>query len=110
MRRGEDVGSGSALDLLIDMVSVAHSSALITIPVHPAAVLSTLSSLLAYGVRLALIVLLVWLSRRRAFFAIPPLAGAFVLQLGAWTAWFVIASRHKVAEVPLATATPAAHR
>ena len=74
--------SGSALDLLIDMVSEAHSSALITIPVHPAAVLSTLSSLLAYGVRLALIVLLVWLSRRRAFFAIPPLAGAFVLQLG----------------------------
>ena len=29
---------------------------------------------------------------------------AFVLQLGAWTAWFVIASKHKVAEVPLATA------
>jgi len=29
---------------------------------------------------------------------------AFVLQLGAWTAWFVVAAKHKVAEVPLATA------
>lgn len=29
---------------------------------------------------------------------------AFVLQLGAWTAWFVIAAQHKVKEVPLATA------
>jgi hypothetical protein len=28
---------------------------------------------------------------------------AFALQLAAWTAWFVIASHHKVAEVPLAT-------
>lgn len=27
----------------------------------------------------------------------------FLLQLAAWTAWFVIASKHKVAEVPLAT-------
>ena len=27
--------------------------------------------------------------------------GAFILQLAAWTAWFVIASKHKVAEVPL---------
>jgi hypothetical protein len=26
---------------------------------------------------------------------------AFVIQAGAWTAWFVIASQHKVAEVPL---------
>lgn len=33
---------------------------------------------------------------------------AFLVQLGAWTAWFVIASKHKVAEVPLATA--ARHR
>ena len=29
---------------------------------------------------------------------------AFALQLGAWIAWFAIASQHKVAEVPLATA------
>ena len=29
---------------------------------------------------------------------------AFVLQLGAWAAWFTIASKHKVAEVPLAGA------
>ena len=29
---------------------------------------------------------------------------AFILQLGAWTAWFVIASNHKVAEVPLTAA------
>ena len=28
---------------------------------------------------------------------------AFVLQSAAWTTWFVIASHHKVAEVPLAT-------
>ncbi len=28
----------------------------------------------------------------------------FVLQLAAWTAWFIIASRHPVEEVPLATA------
>ena len=26
---------------------------------------------------------------------------AFALQLGAWTAWFVIASQHRVQEVPL---------
>ena len=26
---------------------------------------------------------------------------AFALQLAAWTAWFVIASRHPVQEVPL---------
>lgn len=26
---------------------------------------------------------------------------AFVIQAGAWTAWFVIASQHKVQEVPL---------
>jgi hypothetical protein len=32
---------------------------------------------------------------------------AFVLQLAAWTAWFIIAAHHKVAEVPLAT--PPAH-
>ena len=31
---------------------------------------------------------------------------AFALQLAAWTAWFVIASRHPVHEVPLATARP----
>jgi hypothetical protein len=30
---------------------------------------------------------------------------AFALQLGAWAAWFVIASHHQVAEVPLATST-----
>lgn len=29
---------------------------------------------------------------------------AFVLQLAAWTAWFVIAAQNKVQEVPLATA------
>ena len=29
---------------------------------------------------------------------------AFVLQLGAWTAWLVIAAQHGVKEVPLATA------
>ena len=29
---------------------------------------------------------------------------AFALQLAAWTAWFIIASRNKVEEVPLATA------
>ncbi len=29
---------------------------------------------------------------------------AFLLQAGAWTAWFTIASQHRVAEVPLATA------
>lgn len=29
----------------------------------------------------------------------------FLLQLGAWTAWFVIASRNHVEEVPLATGT-----
>ena len=28
---------------------------------------------------------------------------AFVVQLAAWTAWFVIASHHRVAEVPVAT-------
>jgi hypothetical protein len=28
----------------------------------------------------------------------------FALHLAAWTAWFIIASRHPVAEVPLATA------
>lgn len=27
------------------------------------------------------------------------------LQLGAWTAWLTIASKHKVAEVPLETKT-----
>jgi hypothetical protein len=30
---------------------------------------------------------------------------AFALQLGAWATWFVIASHHQVAEVPLATST-----
>jgi len=29
---------------------------------------------------------------------------AGVLQLAAWTAWFIIASKHPVAEVPLTTA------
>ena len=29
---------------------------------------------------------------------------AFLLQFAAWTAWFVIASQHKVQEVPLAGA------
>jgi len=29
---------------------------------------------------------------------------AFLVQAAAWTAWFVIASQHKVQEVPLATA------
>ena len=29
---------------------------------------------------------------------------AFVLQLAAWTAWFIVASHHPVEEVPLATA------
>lgn len=28
---------------------------------------------------------------------------AFVIQAAAWTAWFVIASQHKVQEVPLVT-------
>jgi len=28
---------------------------------------------------------------------------AFLIQIGAWTAWFTIASQHKVQEVPLAT-------
>lgn len=28
---------------------------------------------------------------------------AFALQAAAWTAWFVVASHHHVAEVPLAT-------
>lgn len=28
---------------------------------------------------------------------------AFALQLAAWSAWFVIASKHPVQEVPLAT-------
>jgi len=74
--------SASALDLIVDVVGEAHSGSLITIPVRPAAVLSTLSVLLAYGVRLTLIVLLARLSGRRAFWAIPPLAVAFVLQLG----------------------------
>ncbi len=29
---------------------------------------------------------------------------AFVVQAAAWTAWFTIAARHKVQEVPLVTA------
>jgi hypothetical protein len=29
---------------------------------------------------------------------------AFVLQLAAWTAWFIVASHHRVEEVPLVTA------
>lgn len=29
---------------------------------------------------------------------------AFFIQAAAWTAWFAIAARHKVQEVPLATA------
>jgi hypothetical protein len=29
---------------------------------------------------------------------------AFLIQVGAWTTWFVIAAQHKVQEVPLATA------
>jgi hypothetical protein len=28
---------------------------------------------------------------------------AFALQLAAWTAWFIIASHHKVQEVPVVT-------
>ena len=28
---------------------------------------------------------------------------AFVLQLAAWTAWFIVAAHHRVEEVPLAT-------
>jgi hypothetical protein len=28
---------------------------------------------------------------------------AFALQLAAWTAWFIIASHHKVEEVPVVT-------
>lgn len=32
---------------------------------------------------------------------------AFLLQLAAWTAWFVIAAKHQVAEVPLTTSAPA---
>lgn len=28
---------------------------------------------------------------------------AFVVQLAAWTAWFIIASHHRVEEVPLIT-------
>lgn len=31
---------------------------------------------------------------------------AFLVQAGAWMAWFVVASQHKVQEVPLATARP----
>jgi hypothetical protein len=34
---------------------------------------------------------------------------AFLIQLGAWTAWFMIASQHKVAEVPLAGAASVEH-
>ncbi|MEO6873958.1 MAG: hypothetical protein ABI222_03965 [Opitutaceae bacterium] len=28
---------------------------------------------------------------------------AFALQIAAWTAWFIVAAHHPVAEVPLAT-------
>jgi len=31
------------------------------------------------------------------------IVAAFVIQAAAWTAWFTIASKHRVAEVPLAT-------
>lgn len=31
----------------------------------------------------------------------PWVLGAFALQAAAWTAWFVIASHHRVQEVPL---------
>lgn len=31
------------------------------------------------------------------------IVAAFVIQAAAWTAWFMIASKHRVAEVPLAT-------
>jgi hypothetical protein len=31
------------------------------------------------------------------------IVAAFVIQAAAWTAWFMIASRNRVAEVPLAT-------
>ena len=34
------------------------------------------------------------------------IAGAIALHLLAWTAWFTIASRHPVDEVPLAAAPP----
>jgi hypothetical protein len=33
------------------------------------------------------------------------IAAAFALQLAAWAAWFTLAARHPVAEVPLATPT-----
>jgi hypothetical protein len=32
------------------------------------------------------------------------IVAAFAVQLAVWTAWFVIAARHPVEEVPLATA------
>jgi len=33
--------------------------------------------------------------------------GAFLLQAGAWTTWFIIAGKHRVEEVPLVTSAPA---
>jgi len=34
---------------------------------------------------------------------------AFVLQLGAWTAWFTLVAQHQVAEVPLVGAISNKH-
>lgn len=33
-------------------------------------------------------------------------AGAFALMLGAWTVLFIVAAKHRVAEVPIVTQTP----
>jgi hypothetical protein len=35
---------------------------------------------------------------------------AFLIQTAAWIAWFTIAAKHRVAEVPLAAAEAAEHR
>lgn len=32
--------------------------------------------------------------------------GAFLIQAGAWTAWFIIAGKHQVEEVPLVSFEP----
>jgi hypothetical protein len=32
--------------------------------------------------------------------------GAFLIQAGAWTAWFIIAGKHPVEEVPLVSSEP----
>ena len=41
--------------------------------------------------------------RRRPVLLWSLLAGFVLLQLGAWTAWLILASHHRVEEVPLAT-------